>query len=949
MPQARLTFGRYRDIAADVASRLAEGGEAIVASSGVAHAITAAALRGAANGAVSLRLPTIERFARAVVNDAGEYPRIASDLEQRIAMRTAARSVADAIIDSPALGTMLARSYRDVRDGGLSVDQFADRVKRATLLRSRRRTEAMIRAWREYEWLIAQAGAVDPADVMLQAATIIEQGCALEPKIVAGFYDMTAVQLRVVHALSRRDKLSEIFIPTREDDPFTAKFVAALGAPASRRQPSDVSSDGVSTQIAQFENRVTEIRETCRAAAVLLRDGSPSIGIVSRSLSSRDVELINRFARDLGFTTTAANTIPLFAHRIGRAIVTLLSLRERNFPRSEVIELLRHGLRVERRVSIDALDDATRRANIACGDSASVRTRAADYAQIVAEVEPLAPSGPMTGAGWSALLTRIVEHFRVETEADAAATEAIEEISAILRRSESWRRRFDAATIVDLIAQHVITTQASEPLPGITPVWVGDVMRFRGRAFDHVFAIRMEDELFPQRRSEDPLLPDADRRGVKMREIGDGHDEERLLFDFLLSGAAKTIRLSVAASDGVGKLVRPSSLLKQLAVAQHPERRPEILRDFGRLFARATPRDPRPSTPSRQLQLIAKQGSRSEFDGYLRADPSIEARIRAAVASISPTQLEDFGECPQKFLLKQILGVRDIDEPERELHVNARDKGSLDHRILERFYRSVTAADIEAAAAALPRLAPPLRERLDAVIDAAFDELETTMPPFNRAMREIEHRATRRHLQNFVAGDIADLMETGLRPRHVEFAFGTRYAREGTAMYPAPFVMPLHDFVLTVEGRIDRVDRSDDASIVRVVDYKSGKALRHRDLAKKIDRGVRMQLALYAMAIAEFFGSEPQNVSGAIKPLRGGNGGKYSFRLADHSQNLRETIELFVAAMLRGEFPAFPADNDADFNSCKYCPVNHSCRTRHNDAEKYAVTRFGDPRSLLAQ
>ena len=58
-------------------------------------------------------------------------------------------------------------------------------------------------------------------------------------------------------------------------------------------------------------------------------------------------------------------------------------------------------------------------------------------------------------------------------------------------------------------------------------------------------------------------------------------------------------------------------------------------------------------------------------------------------------------------------------------------------------------------------------------------------------------------------------------------------------------------------------------------------------------------------------------------------------------------LDLFVAAMLRGAFPAFPNDRDDDFNSCKYCPVNHSCRTKHDEAERYAVTRMNDPRTLL--
>ena len=72
---------------------------------------------------------------------------------------------------------------------------------------------------------------------------------------------------------------------------------------------------------------------------------------------------------------------------------------------------------------------------------------------------------------------------------------------------------------------------------------------------------------------------------------------------------------------------------------------------------------------------------------------------------------------------------------------------------------------------------------------------------------------------------------------------------------------------------------------------------------------------------------------------------------AHHHRNnapaLRATLALFAGAIADGCFPAFPADNDNDYNACKYCPVSHSCRTRHDATEKYAVTRHRDPRTLL--
>jgi ATP-dependent helicase/DNAse subunit B len=443
-------------------------------------------------------------------------------------------------------------------------------------------------------------------------------------------------------------------------------------------------------------------------------------------------------------------------------------------------------------------------------------------------------------------------------------------------------------------------------------------MQFRGRNFDHLFVIRTQEATFPQRRVDDPLLPDSDRRQLGIREIGDGRDEERLLFQLLLDGAG-TITFSLAGSDTFGKILRPSRMLKGVPSAEC------------RVPSEGPPLGTRHSAlGTRQLQLIARSGTRSVFDGYL--DGTFAETIRTALQAVSPTQLEDFGECPQKFFFKHILRVEEYDDPDRELQMHHREKGKLDHTILERFYKSASTPD-----------------RIDAIVDQAFDEEESRVPAFNRVMRNIERKTTKRNLRAFLADDIADLFANGLRPTHFEYKFGPKHLKRGPVDHLDPFVITAHDVAIRVEGSIDRIDEGKET--IRIVDYKSGKALRHVHLSEKIDRGVRLQLALYAMAVAEFF--DAKSVTGAIKPLivRGTDPEKLRFALSDSETRLRETLDLFVASMLRGAFPAFPNDDDKDrnFNACKYCPVNHSCRTRHADAERRVVLQSKDPRTLLEE
>jgi RecB family exonuclease len=986
-------FAPYRDIAQTIAELLAQEShpEVLVASGGVASAIATELLRQKPNGAAGLRMETIETFARRIVNASGDLPRVASDAERRLAMRTAIQRIDDPMMESRGIAAMIERSWRDVRDSGMTLGEFESRLRATRGVRNPARTRLVVRAWREYERLIGALGAIDPADLLARAGAVIERGkIVIAPQIVAGFYDMTGAQRKVIDALQRAGKLDAVYVPVASGDAyrFAERFIRSFDA----TQPQDQVNPLPQWSAAQYDTRTIELGETCHAVGALLRGGVPpsGIGIVARTLDPYDIALLNRFAKEEGFALSAAEETPLPAHRLGRALATLLRLREREFPRGDIIELLRDGFEPKSAIDIDAIDLATRRARIAGGTSDALRPLARSaaidaYVAIVAEIESIAPPAVLSSTEAADFLTNALSRFRIETELDLAAAEKIDTIAATFRRTATWDVTFDAVTILDALAQESLPSPTpNSPLPTI---FCADVMRFRGRSFAHLFAVRMQDDLFPQRRVDDPLLPDQDRRALGVREIGDGRDEERMLFQLLLDGT-ESIHFSFAGGDGFAKVLRPSPLLKSFVIGQQPERRGELLKNFGAAFVRrrdaAGPAGGTPAFPNlRQLQLLAKSGSRSTFDGYLfaeRDDASLRDRLAGALTSVSPTQLEDFGECPQKFFFKHILGIRDIDDPEHELQLNARDKGKLDHGILEQFYRGLSEGDFGRLAAALPQLENEIGSRIDTLVDNAFAAMAQDAPPFNPTMREIERTATKRILREFVAHDLADLESTGFRPKHFEYRFGR--ARHGKVSdHPEAFVLALGGRVsgvvsrneathfdssisdastgsdtrpptpitLRVEGSIDRIDARPDG--YRIIDYKGGKALRHKDLGKKIDRGVRLQLALYAMAVAQFFGAEASSVSGAIKPLMTGeiNATKFAFDLGEKEAALRETLDLFVASILNGVFPAFPADDDDDFNACKYCPVNHSCRTRHDFVEKYTVTRYGEPRTLLGE
>lgn len=930
MPPLRVA--PYRDIAHDIAVRLvAHRGQAdplapwdeevLVPSRGMADAIAAELVALLPHGVAGLRIQTIEELAQRLLESAGRTRRVASDAERRLAMRTALRAANHPILESRGVAAMLERAWRDVRDSGLALQDLSRRAATARL-RHRQRTSAILSVWGEYERLIAALDAVDAADRLGEATRLVSP--ALPPQLLAGFYDMTGAQLALIEALLDASRLAAIWLPS--DAPFARPLLDRLTAREEiTLEPRDLPVPQASANSTAFATRLDELRSVCGKVAELLTAGvaAREIGIVARSLEPYDVRLLRRFAAERGFRTTLPDEMPLIAHRIGRGAVTLLRLRDHGFPRSEVLELVRDGLRTRTRLDVDTVDAATRRLRLAGGTSEELRANGSksraidDYIALVAELEELTAGIDLD------LFTRLSSLFRIETDADLAAARRLDVVADTLRRTSVWRREIDVHTMIDAIEQESLTFR-DEPCD-LPIIWTGELLRMRGRSFRHLFVIRMQDDVFPQRRTEDPLLPDSDRLRLGLRAIGDGKDEEALLFS-LLAEAAGEVHYSFATGDGFGKTLRPSRFLRGIAASEPAVAEAEI---------RIEPRH------HRALQLITRAGTRSVFDGYLGA---LGNDLRDRLRSLSPTQLEDFGECPQKFFLKHLLGVRDIEDPERELQIHPREKGSADHHVLERFYQGASDLAIERAGDSLRELPGELRDRLDALVDEEFDRLERELPPFNRTIRDIERRATRRLLADFLVRDLADLHEQDLRPRHFEYRFGSKHDDPD---HPEPFIVRAGELEIRVEGTIDRIDEG--GGRYRIVDYKSGKARRQENLGDKIDRGVRLQLALYSMAAAEFFSADPERVTATIKPLAetSTKAEKFAFALHEKRGALLETLGIFMQAILGGSFPAFP-NQSKDFDSCRYCPVNHSCRTRHDAEESAAVLRHGDARTLLS-
>ncbi len=827
-----------------------------------------------------------------------------------------------------------------------------------------------------------EAGLTDPADLIDDAVRLLRDGAEIQHQIIAGFYDTTGVQQKLIDALAEAGKIDCIAIPVPLDGEtpgaaFASRFSrraieitggAAEAAPGAPRAPEVV--------IQRETTRSREIEEICRRIAGLIAAGTDpgSIAIVFRNGSPDLDALVRHHARNFGFQVPAASH-PLAAHRVVRAMLLLPELRERHYPRRDVLEILYSGYRPSsgpiRRDDLEEIDRITRKHQIPGGSAEEIRAilprirneKAEDepvvlrYLGIVEDLEALQipRTEGATGRHWAASMEKIAGRFRPETAADLAVFDALDTIGDTLRRLDLPGARLDLRDVSTLIhASGEIAGEAPDH-----PIWIGDVMRLRGRTFDHLFLAAVEEDLFPQRRTPDALLPDPERRTIGVHEVGDGLEEEHLLLDLTLGAARTRAHVSFAAADAAGRPRRPSHLLKALAGRLDPDHAVEINGGFEEWLSRHRPApaearsrgedaaerllaaDLQPGMVSpamlRRLQMMISTGTRSNRDGYLTVTPEItQALTDRLTRSISPTHLEDYGECPQRFLFKRILRIREVEDPDHELEIEPRRRGSLRHRILERFYQSLE--DHEIAGSAERRSLPdPLRERLSRVIDEQFVIHDREFPPWNRLIREIERKATHRILERFVAEDLSDLDENDLRPRHFELRFGAWSEQDD------PVPLEIGGVSMSIRGSIDRVDQHRDETRYRIVDYKSGAAGHLDQLEQKIATGHALQLPLYAIVAAGLFDVPDSSISAVIKPLqRKQKLERFGFELSDARANLDRILTLFVDEIRRGTFPAFPSDE-----VCRFCPVQEFCRTRHDPVERYAMERYANALDLL--
>ncbi|HET9752604.1 MAG TPA: PD-(D/E)XK nuclease family protein, partial [Myxococcales bacterium] len=482
-----------------------------------------------------------------------------------------------------------------------------------------------------------------------------------------------------------------------------------------------------------------------------------------------------------------------------------------------------------------------------------------------------------------------------------------------------------------------------------------------GRSFEHVLVVGLVDGELPARPAADPILSDEERRAVNRAArrsvfrvpaqegepglLPPRQAEEPLIFHLALCAAQRSLSLLWPRADAQGREALRSPFADEalraaatppLELGLAPVPAAADCASGGELLARAAldafaepacrvTAPPAPAAARELAAAVARSTLELRFRRVARAAAAERERVRAFVGEIpagrfsgqldgaalalaqaafafgaerpaSAHQLEDHATCEFRTLGKRLLRIEVDDRDDAEL--GQRERGSVLHRCLERFFRRLRDEGRLPLQGAPEELAL-LREVAAAEMDAFAAEEHVGHP----ALWELKKAELHADLAAVVESD------TGAVPLELERRFGF----EDADSWPALRIGDVH-----VRGIIDRVDRAPDGTLL-VLDYKSGgRGPLQARLKEEVLLQPEFQLLLYAALLRQRGAARVDAAYFSLKDaertrtLRDG-------RIDPDALPLSEKVLERVSLMRAGHFEVRPL-------SCDYCDLKPLCR-----------------------
>jgi ATP-dependent helicase/nuclease subunit B len=414
--------------------------------------------------------------------------------------------------------------------------------------------------------------------------------------------------------------------------------------------------------------------------------------------------------------------------------------------------------------------------------------------------------------------------------------------------------------------------------PALDQVLVGSVDRSRNPDLKLALVLGVNEGVFPAPPEPGMLLTDRDRLEIEAQGISLGLGprqqigRERYLGYIAFTRAADNLVVTWSKADGAGRELNASPFIGLIRQAVPGLVQEDYIPPDWRQALHRQELVPHVLT---QPKVLGSLAALDEFEPLVRAQQQAQGALESAQLSsdvsgrlygtalaTSVSALEDFTACPFHFLAARGLRAQERDE----FVPDARQRGSFQHEVLDRFHRHVRGAGRE-----WRDLAPAEARTLVRQIG------ETVVREFGGGLFASNESA--RFSADLLISNLERLMETligwtaqyGFDPAAVEVSFGM------PASQLPPWRIELSNGrTLLLRGRVDRVDLcrlEGGEALVVICDYKSGGKEMKDD---RLQHGLELQLLSYLAALSRMpeagvlFGVDRLKPAGVFYvPLRG--------------------------------------------------------------------------------
>ncbi len=470
-------------------------------------------------------------------------------------------------------------------------------------------------------------------------------------------------------------------------------------------------------------------------------------------------------------------------------------------------------------------------------------------AQLKAEADALLSSGEAQDAGvyaqmWNTLMT------------------LFSQIDAIMGDVQMGQKEFCA------LLEEGLSSYRIGIVPGSADqVVLGDLVRTRLNRSRILFLLGCSEGVFPPARSDDALLNDAELSRMESSGLSVWGSTallsraDRLQLYTLLTKATGRIFFLYPCAGASGDLVASPVLRTVESLFPHNhttiyvsegnalpanaavgfQKLSELLRAYRtegyvsmRLPALLDRFESDPAyRDATEALLSARAGTRAEA----QLGKELAHRLYGDAPTMSASRLEQFARCPFAQYLK--YGLRA--EERKEATERADNVGTFLHDALDLFVKTAQADGCD--------LKTMTNAEADAILDRVLPPLiaEHNDGIFERSARNREALIVRIRMIRWCVYSVLRQIREG------RFTIAATEASFGMGDGLAPVMLELDDGTrIRLYGKIDRIDRTADGSMFRIVDYKTGRS--HTFDPSKFRSGETIQLPLYLEAAKQLGG-----------------------------------------------------------------------------------------------